>query len=214
MLQLCKPIKIILLFYACKHSLLPTTYLNETPDRGLQSLNIGIINYSIKNPLVVNLVLVIAAGIISWRSMPQEMFPVVDKDQVRINTEFEGASPEEVEVQITAPIEEELDLLADIDVVTSESNEGLSKIVIKLAPDTNVDEFVRDLRAAVDAITVLPDEAKQPVITRLKTRFPVISMSIYGDVSQAVLIEVAKDIKTRLQNIDGVASVSIAGERQ
>ena len=119
-----------------------------------------------------------------------------------------------MEVQITAPIEEELNLLADIDVVTSESNEGLSKIVIKLAPDTNVDEFVRDLRAAVDAITVLPDEAKQPVITRLKTRFPVISMSIYGDVSQAVLIEVAKDIKTRLQNIDGVASVSIAGERQ
>ena len=85
----------------------------------------GIINFSIKNPLVVNLflVLIIVMGIISWRSMPQEMFPVVEIDKVRITTEFEGAPPEEVESQVTIPIEEELDLLADIDVVSSESNE-------------------------------------------------------------------------------------------
>ena len=176
----------------------------------------GIIDFSIKNPLVVNLflVLVIVTGIISWRSMPQEMFPVVDIDKVRINTEFEGAPPEEVESQITIPIEDELDALADIDVITSESNEGLSKIVIKLKPDTEVDEFVRDLRSTVDAITDLPEEAERSDITRLKTRFPVISLSVYGDVSMGTLIETTKDIKNRLQQIDGVASVSIAGERE
>ena len=124
----------------------------------------GIIDFSIKNPLVVNLflVLIIVTGVISWRSMPQEMFPVVEIDKVRISTEFEGAPPEEVESQITIPIEDELDALADIDVITSESNEGLSKIVIKLKPDTDVDEFMRDLRATVDAITDLPDEAERP----------------------------------------------------
>ncbi len=176
----------------------------------------GIIDFSIKNPLVVNLflVLVIVTGIMSWRSMPQEMFPVVEIDKVRINTEFEGAPPEEVESQITIPIEDELDALADIDVITSESNEGLSKIVIKLKPDTDVDEFVRDLRSTVDAITDLPEESERPDITRLKTRFPVISLSVYGDVSIGTLIKTAKDIKNRLQQIDGVASVSIAGERE
>ena len=175
----------------------------------------GIIDFSIKNPLVVNLflVLIIVTGVISWRSMPQEMFPVVEIDKVRISTEFEGAPPEEVESQITIPIEDELDALADIDVITSESNEGLSKIVIKLKPDTDVDEFMRDLRATVDAITDLPDEAGRPDITRLKTRFPVISLSVYGDASAGTLIATAKDIKTRLQQLDGVASVSIAGER-
>lgn len=176
----------------------------------------GIINFSIKNPLVVNLflVLIIVMGVVSWRSMPQEMFPVVEIDKVRISTEFEGAPPEEVESQITIPIEEEIDSLADIDVVTSESNEGLSKIVIKLKPDTDVDEFIRDLRSTVDSITDLPDEAERPDITRLKTRFPVISLSVYGDTSLGTLIETAKDIKTRLQQIEGVASVSIAGDRE
>ena len=127
--------------------------------------------------------------------MPQEMFPVVEIDKVRINTEFEGASPEEVESQVTIPIEEELDTLADIDVIDSESNEGLSKIVIKLKPDTDVDEFVRDLRSTVDSITDLPEESERPDIVRLKTRFPVISLSVYGDVSLGTLIETAKDIK-------------------
>lgn len=175
-----------------------------------------VINFSLRNPLIVNLflVLVVVMGIISWRSMPQEMFPVVDIDKVRINTEFEGATPKEVESQVTMPIEEELDSLADIDVVTSTSSEGWSKIIIKLKPDTDVDEFVRDLRAAVDAITDLPEEAERPDIKRLKTRFPVISVSIYGDVFTGTLIATAKGIKNRLQQIDGVASVSIAGERE
>jgi len=176
----------------------------------------GIINFSIKNTLVVNLflVLIVVLGVISWRSMPQEMFPVVEIDKVRINTIFEGAPPEEVESQVTIPIEDELDLLADIDVVTSESNEGVSKIVIDLKPDANIDEFVRDLRSTVDAITDLPEESERPTITRLKTRFPVISLSVYGDASTGTLVQTAKDIKSRLQQIDGVASVSIAGERE
>ncbi|MEJ2114473.1 MAG: efflux RND transporter permease subunit, partial [Gammaproteobacteria bacterium] len=176
----------------------------------------GVINFSIKNPLIVNLflVLVVVLGIISWRSMPQEMFPVVEIDKVRISTEFEGAPPEEVESQVTIPIEEELDLLADIDVVTSESNEGISKIIIDLKPDADVDEFVRDLRATVEAITDLPEESERPNITRLKTRFPVISLSVYGDVSIGTLVQTAKNIKSRLQQVDGVASVSIAGERE
>lgn len=176
----------------------------------------GIINFSIKNPLVVNLflILIVVLGVISWRSMPQEMFPVVEIDKVRISTEFEGAPPEEVESQITILIEDELDLLPDIDVVTSESNEGFSKIVIDLKPDANIDEFVRDLRSTVDAITDLPEEAERPTITRLKTRFPVISLSVYGDVSTGTLVQTAKDIKSRLQQISGVASVSIAGDRE
>ena len=107
-----------------------------------------------------------------------------------------------------------MDLLADIDVVTSESNEGVSKIVIDLKPDANIDEFVRDLRSTVDAITDLPEESERPTITRLKTRFPVISLSVYGDASTGTLVQTAKDIKTRLQQLDGVASVSIAGERE
>ena len=54
------------------------------------------IDYSIKNQLVVNLFLflVVVVGVISWQSMPEEMFQVVEKDSIKIITKYDGASPE------------------------------------------------------------------------------------------------------------------------
>ena len=70
-----------------------------------------LIRFSINNPLLTNLMLgiVIVLGVLSWRSMPEEMFPTIELDAVSIRVEFEGASPEEVERQVTLPIEQELD---------------------------------------------------------------------------------------------------------
>ena len=104
------------------------------------------IHFSLKNPLLVNLSLVIIfiMGVLAWKGLPQEIFPVVDLDMVSITTEFEGASPKEVEQQITIPIEEEFEDSQDIDLITSSSREGLSSIFIKLKPGSNVDDFIRD----------------------------------------------------------------------
>ena len=86
------------------------------------------IDFSIRNPLLVNLslMLVTLVGLLSWAAMPQEMFPTVQEDKVQIVTLYEGAAPEEVERQVTLPLEEELDGLADVDVMTSTSSEGSS----------------------------------------------------------------------------------------
>ena len=86
------------------------------------------IRFAIRNPLIVNLFLglIVIAGVQAWYSMPQEMFPSIEKDKVRIMTLFEGASPEEVEKQVTLPIEEEFDGLPDIDDMTSTSSERMT----------------------------------------------------------------------------------------
>lgn len=175
-----------------------------------------LIRFAINNPLLTNLLLaiVIILGVLSWRAMPQEMFPVVELDAVSINVEFEGASPEEVESQVTIPVEEEFDGMAEIDVMTSTSSEGLSTTLIKLKPGTNVDQYMRDAQTALDQITDLPEEAEEPELVRLKTRFPVISMTLYGDVARGYLYDQADDIKQRMLRISGVASVSVAGNRE
>ncbi len=176
----------------------------------------GIIQFSIRNSLIVNLLLlvIIIAGVLSWRSMPQEMFPIVDLDLVRIVTEYEGAPPEEIEKQITILIEEKIETLPDVDVVTSESSEGLSKIEIKLKTDVDVDEFLREVRSVVDAIDDLPVQAETPEISRLKTRFPVISVTLYGSTELGVLYETAEDVRRDLLGLPGVASVGIAGDQE
>ena len=69
----------------------------------------SIIRYSINNPLMINLMLavIVVVGVMSWMAMPQELFPVVQKDKVQVTTQYEGASPEEVEQQVTVPLEDE-----------------------------------------------------------------------------------------------------------
>ena len=173
------------------------------------------IEYSIKNPLVVNLflLLVVIIGVISWQSMPEEMFPVVEKDAIKIITKYDGASPEEVEKQVTIPIEDTLDNLQDIDYYYSKSNEGSSNVTLRLKPEADVDEILRTVRDLTDAIDGFPEEADEPEITRVKTRFPVISVSIYGNTRQSLLFSQAKNIKQKIMQLDGIAGVGIAGNR-
>ena len=130
----------------------------------------ALIRFSINNPLITNLMLgiVVILGILSWRAMPQEMFPTFQLDAVSINVTFEGASPEEVERQITIPVEEEFDGMPDIDVMTSTSMEGVASINIELKSGTDVDQYMRDAQTALDQITDLPDEAEEPELIRLK----------------------------------------------
>lgn len=175
----------------------------------------GIVQFSIRNSLIVNLLLlvIIIAGVLSWRSMPQEMFPIVDLDLVRIVTEYEGAPPEEIEKQITIIIEEEIETLPDVDFITSESSEGISKIEIKLKTDVDVDDFLREVRSVVDSIDDLPLDAETPEISRLKTRFPVISVALYGETEPGVLYQTAEDVRRDLLGLSGVASVGIAGDQ-
>lgn len=174
-----------------------------------------IIRFSINNPLIVNLslVIILIMGVLAWHSLPQEIFPVVDLDMVSIETEFEGASPVEVEQQVTLAIEEEFDGMRDIDYITSTSREGLSGIYIKLKPDSNVDQFMRDARTVLDRIDDLPDIAEEPELNRIRARFPVITLTLYGDISKAELYDLAEQVRRRLSQIDGVASVGVAGDR-
>ena len=173
------------------------------------------IDYSIKNPLVVNLFLflIVVIGIVSWQSMPEEMFPVVEKDAIKIITSYDGASPEEVEKQVTIPIEDTLDNIQDIDFFYSKSSEGSSVVTLRLKPDADVDELLRTVRDIVDAIDGFPEEAEEPEISKVKTRFPVISVSIYGETRQSLLFTNAKRIKQKIMQLNGVAGVGIAGNR-
>jgi multidrug efflux pump subunit AcrB len=174
------------------------------------------IDFSIRNPLIVNLllVLVVLAGVLSWAGMPQEMFPTIEQDKIRIFTEFEGAAPEEVERQVTLPIEEEFDGMPDIDTITSTSNEGISTILIKLKAGSDVDDFMRQARTALDQVTDLPDEAEEPELNRLETRFPVISVSLHGDVARGYLYDMVEKIKRQMAQLPGVASVGVSGDQE
>ncbi len=173
------------------------------------------IHFSLKNPLLVNLslIIILIMGFLSWKGLPQEVFPVVDLDMVSIKTNFEGASPAEVEKQVTLAIEEEFRDSQDIDFISSISKEGVSSIIIKLKSGTNVNNFMRDTRTLLDRVNDLPDLSEEPELKRIRTRFPVITLTLFGNLSKAELYEYSEKARRRIQKIKGIASIGIAGEQ-
>ena len=173
-----------------------------------------IIRFCLQNHLLVNLALafVLLIGVLAWQRTPQEIFPRIELDWVRISTTFEGASPAEVEQQITLPIEEEFEGGQDIDYISSTSSEGISNVYIKLNPDANIEDFMQEARTTLDTITELPEIAEEPQLGRLRTNFPVISVVLHGDVARAELQRLAEDVRRELLQLPDVASAAMAGD--
>ncbi len=173
------------------------------------------IRFSLNNPLLVNLAmaLTLALGLMAWRSMPQEVFPTLDRDILQVSATFEGASPEEVERQITIPIEEALDSLVDVDSVTSLSQEGLSVIQYKLLEGADPDELLREMRTEIDAIEDFPRDADTPQVRRLKHQITAISVALHGEAPMPLMREAAERLRRAVQRIPGVSGVSVAGSR-
>ena len=175
----------------------------------------SLIKFSLKYPLLSNMCLlfVFFLGVMSWLNSPQEVFPVFDTDVIKIATRFDGASPLEVERQVTLTIEETFTDAGDIDYIYSNSMEGTSSVYAKLKTGADVDEFMRDTKVRLDSIDDLPELAEEPQLSRLKVRFPVITLSLYGNVTDAELYDQANDIRQRMQRFDGVAGVGRTGVR-
>ncbi len=179
----------------------------------------SIADFSVKNPIFANLItiLVYVFGIVYATQLSREVFPSVDFGRIMITTTYPGASPEEVENLITAPIEDAVVDVDGIDEITSTSTEGMSVVLIKAELNiegTALDSMLNDVKSEVDKVkSDLPDDADDPECATMEPEFSVISAGVYGDVSEEELRETADRLKDKFELIDGVSTVSISGYR-
>lgn len=176
-----------------------------------------IAEFSVNHPLLVNLLtaFIIVTGLFSLTQLKREAFPEVSFDVVTVNTVYQGALPEEVERLVTTPLEKELKTVDDIEEMSSISVEGLSTITLEIDPDAkNKRKIIDDIQTAVDRVVNLPLDSKKPLVTELTSKqFPVIIVSVTGDVDEPRLQEFALSLEDRFLDIDGVASVKRGGFR-
>lgn len=155
-------------------------------------------------------------GLGTLRTIQRDMFPRVDFGEVIVTTRFPGASPEDVELNVTNVIEDEIDEVSGIDRITSYSMENVSVIdvVVDLDED-DIDKIVRDVREAVNSVTTLPPEVTEaPLITEINSSiFPVIEVGFSGDVDYRTLRSYAKRFEKKLESISGVSSFDKYGYR-
>ncbi|MCC5813495.1 MAG: efflux RND transporter permease subunit, partial [Leptospira sp.] len=169
--------------------------------------------FFIDRPLFVRVALlgILLLSLLSIRKMQRDSFPQVDLGTMVITTKYLGASPKDVEENVTRLLEDELKGVTGIKTFKSTSMENVSAVVVEIDIDYPDQAEVKDeIRRAVERVTDLPPEVEErPTIRDLKaTEFPVLSVGVSGDgADYATIRDVAKLVEKEIKRIPGVSQV-------
>ena len=124
-----------------------------------------LISLVVRRRLLVHLfvIIVAAVGVYHYMDMPRSFFPNANLDQAWVVVPWPGASPEEVEQQITNKLEETLADLENLDEILSRSEESSGTVGLYMEPDTDNDKFMLDLQTAIGRISDLPGDALKSI---------------------------------------------------
>ena len=125
--------------------------------------------FSVNKPytVVVAVVLVLILGAISFFNLQTDLLPEIDLPFLVINTQYAGASPEEVETVVTRPIEQIVATTNNIENVSSVSRENVSTVILEFSNDVNMDSALIEINGAIDLIKgAWGDEVSSPFIDR------------------------------------------------
>ncbi|MNW43409.1 Swarming motility protein SwrC [compost metagenome] len=177
----------------------------------------GIIQFSLRNKFAVWLltIIVTVVGLYSGLTMKQESIPNINVPYLSITAVYPGAAPEAVVQEVTKPLEQRLHNVNHVKTITSTSMENAASLFIEFDYETNLDNATAEVREALNDVT-LPDDAQKPKIARFSINsMPVISLSLSdnkGGELESLTRITENDIKAALEDVDGVASVQIAGQ--
>jgi multidrug efflux pump subunit AcrB len=168
------------------------------------------------NHVAANLLMIflLLAGVLTGLTMKVEVFPETDLDIIRIQTEYPGASPSEVEEALLRRIEENVAGLAGIKRIDSTAREGWGTVTIEVIKGWDLKKLLEEVKAEVERITTLPDEAEKPEVSELTRRSRVINVAVYGDALEKTIKHLAEQIKDDITNLPGITLAELHGLRK
>lgn len=178
---------------------------------------IKIVQYLISRPRLLKLILILLF-LFAVSSIPRIQrlgHPRVDFDRMRVTTVYPGASPEDVELNVTVKLEQALKQASGIEKFFSRSMENVSIIDIFIDPDSE-DKISnkQDIRRAIESVNDLPIEVeKKPEIMEIKVdNFEIyITVLSMENASKASLLKYAKELKRQLLEIPELSTVKTIG---
>jgi hydrophobic/amphiphilic exporter-1 (mainly G- bacteria), HAE1 family len=159
----------------------------------------------------------IVVGGFSYLNLGVDLFPKVQFPTVTVTTTLPGASPEEVETEITKKIEEAVNTIEGIDELRSVSAEGVSQVFITFVLERGTDVAAQDVRDRINRVLKeLPDDTDPPVIDKLDVdAAPVMSVAVSAKRSLRETTEIVdKQIKQNLESLAGVGQIRFIGDRK
>jgi HAE1 family hydrophobic/amphiphilic exporter-1 len=154
-------------------------------------------------------------GAFSYSRLPVEQFPDVTFPVVVVQTEYPGASPENVEEEVTRRVEESVNTISGIKTLSSRSYEGLSVVIIEFELSIDAKLAAQDVREKIALIrSSFRDEIKEPRVSRFNPDdFPIASVAVQSTGRSLRELTTLADqvIKKRLENVGGVGQATLVG---
>ena len=178
-------------------------------------------SFTTRRPVAITMVFVAAVvfGYFSYGRLPVTLMPEISYPTITVRTEYPGAAPEEVENDVSRPVEEALGVVGGLRRASSISRAGVSDVVLEFSWDTSMTEAIQDSLEKLDLI-LLPEQAERPLILRFDPSLdPVMELSLSGEGDRFAgpeglrrLRRIADlQIKRALEPIKGVAAVRVRG---
>src|SRR5450830_175279 len=173
---------------------------------------------SINHPVFATMVMVgiMVLGLFSYRSLPLESMPSVEIPFAWVEVQYPGASPEQVENDITRPLEDAINSVSGIKTIRSNSWEGRAGVSLEFQLSTNVDKAMQEVRDNIGRVRPsFPKDAKEPLVIRAEgdNEQPIVEMTLMSDSrSLREMSTLTEQVVTkRLQGVAGVGQVRING---
>ena len=171
---------------------------------------------AVKRPVMTTLCFVAVAimGLFSLQQLPIDLYPDIDTNTIMVLTTYQGASAQDIEQNVTRPLENTLNSVQHLKHISSKSRENISVITLEFEFGYDIDVMTNDVRDKLDMVQkALPDDAETPIIFKFSTdMIPIVLLSVQAEESMPGLYKILDDgVANPLARIDGVGSVSITG---
>ncbi len=179
----------------------------------------GLAALCVRRPVFATMLIMalVVLGVASFRELGVDLYPKVDIPVVTITTVLPGASAEEMETEVTKPIEEAVNTIQGIDELRATTVEGVSRVIVTFLLERDTDQATQDVRDKVAVILRrLPAGIDPPVIEKADPdAAPIMSISVSGDRSLREITEIAdKQVKQQLEGVSGIGQVLLIGARK
>ncbi len=174
---------------------------------------------AVKKPVTTALIFVgiIVFGLFSYSRLAIDLMPDIETNMLTVVTTYTGASANDIETNVTRPLEDVLNSCENLKKITSQSKDNISLVTLEFNYGTDIDVATSDVRDKLDMVkSALPDNVGNPIIFKFSMdMIPVVIYSATANESVNALYKILDDkIATPLNRVKGVGAVTIAGAPQ
>jgi len=171
---------------------------------------------SVKKPVMTALVFVavVILGLFSLNKLPIDLLPDIETNTIMVLTTYQGASAADIETNVTRPLENSLNTVANLKKIKSSSRENRSIISLEFEYGLDIEALTNDVRDKLDMVkSYLPEGTTEPIIFKFSTdMIPVMMISATAEQSLPALYKILdENVANPLARISGVGSVSVNG---